>query len=523
MNNDDELSAEIILESAIAAFPMSTAFELDALPLSYVHNILTVGMTVDGDHEAIEKIRFASRIQNVEIKIMPIQEIRNGLQKAYPKSVEEGNNDDVRNIAQKIFEEAARRHAQDIFIEPASQAIKTGQVRLAIDGRLEWSERYRRLSPDIFLRLLGYIYNQSECQPQNRNLPGDGRLIREAEGREINLRVAYIPMDDLACINMRVLSSSLVLRDIQSLGMTKVDYKTFSTAMRRPGAFITIAGPTGEGKSTTAYSAIKELDLDYQNICSIENPVECDIDGVKQINISAESGRSSENGQMTFNDAARSLMRMYPQFVFLGEIRDRETLEIATLMSTTGISLICTTHAHNALKAILRFEALGATRQQITQAMTMSMSQRLLGKLCMKCRVKNPGVSGPTKKIAALYGITYNPENLYRANPKGCERCKGRGYDDRVGSFEILDFTPEIIEALVQNKSLTEIGYIAIENGFRPMIVSALEHMFNGDTDEMMIRKKLSYNEAINYVKPGTTPPGGNHYDITEYDEKSEE
>jgi len=506
MNGSDK-PEDIAREAAIAALPMTTAFDLDALPLSFLDGILAVGMT-NRDNEALERIKFDARVPEVDVEIMEIDDIRAGLAKAYPKQNQDSRDmDDVRVILQNIINEAARRHAQDIFIEPASQQTKNGQVRYAIDGRLQWSERYRRLSPDIFARLIGYIYNQSDVQPQNSNVPGDGRLTLSSEGRDIDLRVAYIPMGGLSSINMRMLGSLLVLRNLQDLGMNKASYKMFSGAMKRPGAFITIAGPVGEGKSTTAYSAIKELDLDGQNICSIENPIECLIDGIKQISISAESGRSSKDGQMTFADAARALMRQYPQFVFLGEIRDKETLDIASLMSTTGISLICTTHAHNAIKTILRFEALGATRQQITQAMTTAMSQRLLGKLCPNCKVKSNSIGSKTNKLASLFGIDLEKGELYKAKPDGCERCLGRGYYDRIGAFEILEFTPEIIEALVAGESLTEIGHIAVAGGFRPMAVNAIEHMFNGDTDEHEIKRKVDIDEAIAYVRSGSTAP----------------
>lgn len=494
-----------IKEAAISAIPMSIAFECDILPISYFDRILTIGMVISDDKEAnneiVEKIKVATRIPKIEIQEKTIDEIRKELSKAYPKKEDDTDLNDVRSILQKILDEASQIHANDIYIEPASVQLQTGQIRYAVDGKLRLSTRYPLLTKNIYMRLSGYVYNQSDVQPQNINLPGDGRLTHTSEGREIDLRVNVLPMGDgLRSTNLRMLTRLLSIKDLQSLGMTTEQYTMFLDEMNRSDGFITIAGRTGEGKSTTAYSALKELDLIGGNIFSIENPIECYIDGLKQISIAAEASRVSKDGQMKFKDVARGLMRQYPQLVFLGEIRDEETLGIARMMSTTGIGLVATTHAHNAIRIILRYEILGATRQQITQTMTMAMSQRLINKLCPNCKIKTQKMGSVTEKLMKLYKMDF-PNFIYTANKSGCKNCEN-GYNDRIGAFEILKFTPDIVEALVNDKSLNEVGHIAVENGFKPMIVSALQHMVNGDIDEQSIKRKILYDEALAYFRP---------------------
>jgi type II secretory ATPase GspE/PulE/Tfp pilus assembly ATPase PilB-like protein len=499
--NDEESDTAVLdkpFEAAVAALPASVAFDFDAEPIRFENQVLTVRMAREDDVKK-EKIRLAARCREVICITGPIHEIRRAIAEAYPKNADD-EEATAPQVLQNILDEAVRRHAADLFLDPLNQQGE-GRCRMAIDGIMQPSDKYRRIRSTLYKRLTALIRATGSVQPANENLPGDGRLRSKAEGREIDLRISTLPIGDSQRVVMRVISSLLTLRDLEDLGMTAKLHKKFRAQVSRPGAFVTIAGPTGEGKSTTAYSAIKGLDLDAKNVCSIEQPVECYIEGVVQIPIQVSVEQAKQN-QMTFQQAATTLLRQYPHFVFLGEMRDRETVEIAMLASTTGIALLSTIHAHDAIRTIIRLEALGASRQNIAQSMTMATSQRLLRRLCKSCRVPSARVSTKALVIADHFNIPLREKQLYRSNPQGCASCRGSGYNDRVGAFEMLEFTGAVRNGLAMDSSIAEIAHLAVRAGFRPMAVSALEHVANGETDEVELETKLAYDDVLTYMHP---------------------
>lgn len=499
----NESVTDLARSTAISTLPATIAWELDALPLSYEQGTLRVALAVN-DVDTVERIRYATRAKHVEVVIRDISEIRDGLHEAYPpeSAIEDAN---ILQILQDIIDDAVRAHAADVFIEPANQHGE-GQVRLAVDGVLRPSEKYGRLQRQVFVRLTGLIRAQADVQPQNTNLPGDGRCSIQSEGRTNDLRVSTMPVGRYQRVCMRFLSSLLTLRDLRELGMPPAMHNLFRNCIERPGAFVTIAGPTGEGKSTTAYAAIKGLDVEHLNVCSIENPIECYIDGVMQIPIAVEANQASGVAQMTFAQAMRALMRQYPHFIFLGEIRDSETVDIAMQASTTGVSVLSTVHAHDALRTIVRLETLGAQRTQLAQSVTAVVSQRLLRKLCPNCKVPATGISRVAYDLAQTYGVQFG-EQIFEAHQAGCRRCKFTGYFDRVGAFEIINFTAEIRDALEAGTGLTEIAHIAVDQGYRPMAVAGLEHVARGETSEAEVRRVTSYDDAITYMRPSKRHP----------------
>ncbi len=486
-------------EAAIASLTTSTAFALDAEPISLRNGVLTVGLVRD-DKSIVERLKAESRAKGIVVELKTISEIRKALNIAYPREQMPTDEASTRRIFQTIVDEAVRLHATDVLIEPSNRAGE-GQVRLGIDGLFELSKSYGNLSQAMFSRLVGLIRTTADVLPNNINLEGKGRLSMRAEGREIDLRISTLPIGNYQRVCIRFLSNILTLRTLEELGMSRPLYKKFSAGTTRPGACVTIAGPTGQGKSTSAYASIIGLDRKRLNVCSIENPIECYIDGVMQIPIAVDEARASDRGQLTFAGAARALLRQNPHFIFLGEIQDEETAAIAMSASTTGIALLSTVHAYDALRTIIRLETLGLNRAQIAQSMTMATSQRLLRRLCEKCKVPSRLLSKKGVKVAELFKVPVGSKPMYVAKPEGCDNCRYRGYADRVGAFEVLEFTPAVRDALEAKLPVGQIAHIAIkEDGFRPMVVSALEHIAAGLTDETELNLVLSYDDALAYV-----------------------
>jgi type II secretory ATPase GspE/PulE/Tfp pilus assembly ATPase PilB-like protein len=504
----DAQEAKIAREAAIASLTTSTAFQLDAEPISLRNGVLTVGLVRD-DKAVIDRLKVESRAKGVNVELKTIEEIRKALNIAYPREQMPTDEASTRRIFQMIVDEAVRLHATDVLIEPSNRN-GDGQVRLGIDGLFEPSKAYGTLSQAMFSRLVGLIRTSADVAPNNPNLEGKGRYTMRAEGRELDLRISTLPIGNHQRVCIRFLSNILTLRTLEELGMSPQLYKKFSEGTARPGACVTIAGPTGQGKSTSAYAAIIGLDRKRLNICSIENPIECYIDGCMQIPIAVDERQASREGQLTFAGASRALLRQNPHFVFLGEIQDEETAAIAMSASTTGIALLSTVHAYDALRTIIRLETLGLNRAQIAQSMTMATSQRLLRRLCDKCKISTTKISKKGMDVANIFKVKFHGP-IYKANPNGCDNCRHRGYADRVGAFEVLEFSPAVRDALESKAPVGTIAHIAVEEGFRPMVVSALEHIAAGLTDETELNLVLSYDDALAYVgsrsgSPAPTP-----------------
>jgi type II secretory ATPase GspE/PulE/Tfp pilus assembly ATPase PilB-like protein len=492
-----EAEAAQARQAAIACLTTSTAFRLDAEPISFRNGVLTVGLVRD-EKSVVDELKAESRAKGIVVELKTIDEIRQALNLAYPKERVANDEASTRRIYQQIVDEAVRLHATDVLIEPANKQGE-GQVRLGIDGLFELSRAFPSLSTVTFARLVGLIRTSADVMPTNVNLEGKGRMTMRAEGREIDLRISTLPIGNHQRVCIRFLSNILTLRTLEELGMNKDLYRKFSTGTARPGACVTIAGPTGQGKSTSAYAALIGLDRKRLNVCSIENPIECYIDGLMQIPIAVDESQASRTGQLTFAGAARALLRQNPHFVFLGEIQDQETAEIALSASTTGIALLSTVHAYDALRTIIRLETLGLNRAQIAQSMTMATSQRLLRRLCEKCKVPWTKLSVKGINVAKLFKVPFGKHQTYKANPEGCDNCRYRGYHDRVGAFEVLEFTPRVRDALEAGEPVGRIAHIAIREGFRPMVISALEHIAAGLTDETELNLVLSYDDALAY------------------------
>ena len=497
----NDTDAETARQAAIASLPMTVAFALDAEPISFRNGVLTVAL-IRENREVVDRIKFETRAKGIVVEIKTIDKIRQALNVAYPQESFPTDEAATKRIFQDIIDEAVRMHAGDVFIEPVNHH-GDGQVRIAIDGLLEPSKRHPTLPRATFSRLVGLIRSTSDVKPNNSNLPGDGRLTIKSEGRDNDLRISTLPAGPHQRVCIRFLSQILTLRSLPDLGMDERLHRKFHAGISRPGAFVTIAGPVGSGKSTTAYAALVGLDLKRLNVNSIENPIECYIAGIFQIPIAVEESQASRSGQMTFDGAARALLRQLPHFVFLGEIRDEETLDIAMTASTTGTSLLSTIHAYDAIRTIIRLETLGANRAQIAQSMTMATSQRLLRKLCLNCRVPTNSMSKKGVQMAGLFKVNLMAHQIYRSKPEGCDQCRHTGYADRIGAFEVLEFSGAVRDALESGSPIGTIARIAISEGFRPMAISALEHVAAGLTDELELKRLLSYEDASTYIDSG--------------------
>jgi type II secretory ATPase GspE/PulE/Tfp pilus assembly ATPase PilB-like protein len=472
------LPASPTQRTAAALLSRSFAYDADVLPLSYDGSALTVGVAVQST-ELLERIRQLTR-KDINAVMVPVREIREGLKALYPAAVLRDVDSQAAQTLDEMFSAAIAGYASDVHVEPVEG--RSGRVRLDIDGVLQHE---RTLEPGLFERVVSLIKVRSNMNTGESRVPQDGRLSVSFDGRPFDVRTSTIPVGGLEKVVLRFLQRFDLVPDLEQLGMSAESLGRYHRSLKRPGSFCVIAGPTGSGKSTTAYASLQTINLESANICSVEDPIECRIPGVAQIAVNEKTG-------MTFPIALRALLRQNPQHLFVGELRDAETASIALQASLTGISLITTLHARDALRVAARMTELGANRSTLASSLTLAVSQRLVRMLCRRCKIKT-SVSSQALAVARRYGFVLAVDAW---DAHGCEACAFTGFQGRIGAFEVLEIKPELATAIERCETPAELGKIAFGVGYKPMIVDALRHVASGATSEGEILRHLSYDDA---------------------------
>lgn len=359
----------------------------------------------------------------------------------------------VIKLANLIIVQAIKDRASDIHIEPFERKIS---LRYRIDGALIDMPPPPK---SMQLPLTSRLKIMSNLDIAERRLPQDGRMRVRVAGRDIDLRVSFLPtVNGEKCV-LRVLDKSNLSASLDKLGMDEHTFKLFDTALNSPHGLILVTGPTGSGKTTTLYSALNELNSPEDNIITVEDPVEFQIPGINQVSVKKEIG-------LTFAAALRSILRQDPDIVMIGEIRDAETAEIAVEAALTGHQVLSTMHCNDAPGAIARLDDMGVAPFLISSAILLSCAQRLLRRICLNCKEE---VQYPKKMFDDL-GIDrsfYDGYKLYRG--RGCERCKNTGYSGRLAVIEAMLASDEIRKAIIARASAMEIGKIAISQGMQTL------------------------------------------------------
>jgi MSHA biogenesis protein MshE len=464
--------------TAAALLSRSFAYDADVLPISYDGTALTVGVAAESG-DLLERIRQLTR-KDVRTVAMPVREIRAALKVLYPAVLVRDPDSLAAQALEEIFAAAIGSYASDVHIEPVDE--RGGRVRLDIDGVLQSD---RSLEPGLFERVVSLVKVRANMNTGESRVPQDGRLSVTFDGRAFDVRASTIPVGGLEKIVLRFLQRFDLVPDLEQLGMGSELLTRYQKSLRRPGSFCVIAGPTGSGKSTTAYASLQTLSIDRANVCSVEEPIECRIPGVAQIAVNEKAG-------ITFPIALRALLRQNPHHLFIGELRDAETVAIALQASLTGISLVTTLHARDALRIAARLAELGANRSTLASSLTLAVSQRLVRMLCRRCKIKT-SISSQALAVARRYG--YVP-GVDAWEARGCDACGFSGFAGRIGAFEVLEIRPELAAAIERGDAPPQLRSIAFSAGYRPMVVDALRHVSSGLTSEGEVLRHLSYDDA---------------------------
>jgi type IV pilus assembly protein PilB len=370
----------------------------------------------------------------------------------------------VIKLANLILIQAVKDRASDIHIEPFERTVR---LRYRIDGALMDATPPPK---NMQVPLMSRLKIMSNLNIAERRLPQDGRMRIKVAGKDIDLRVSFLPtVHGEKCV-LRVLDKSNLSASIEKLGMDPETFRRFKAAVDAPHGLLLVTGPTGSGKTTTLYSALNELNNPDYNIVTVEDPVEFQIPGINQVPVNKEIG-------LTFAASLRSILRQDPDICMIGEIRDSETAEIAVEAALTGHQVLSTMHCNDAPGAIARLDDMGIAPFLISSSVVLACAQRLMRRICPMC--KEP-VSYPARMFADL---DIDPKlfagaTLYRG--RGCERCKNTGYSGRTAIIEVMTITDEIRKMIIERKSAMEIGKLAMAQGMKTLRMVALDKVREG-------------------------------------------
>jgi len=491
-----------IPEEVISLITADMAKSSLVIPIMRRHNVLKLAMVDPLDIDAMDNV---ARMVTMEIEplIVPEGELKQALEKYYGlKTIVEETLDRIREqdltlerddkdedaderISVDVVEEepvvrfvnsllaqALADSASDIHVEPSKNIMR---VRMRVDGKLRDVP-----SPDkkMFLAIVSRIKILAGIDIAKTRTPQDGRFNIRESAREVGVRVSTFPTIHGEKVVLRLLDKSTALYGIDNLGFLRDDKEKIKNVLKRPYGFILSTGPTGSGKSTTLYAILNFINSPEKNIITIEDPVEYTLEGLAQAQVNPRAG-------MTFETGLRSILRQDPDIIMVGEIRDRETANIAVHSALTGHLVLSTLHTNDAASAVTRLVEMGIEPFLVTSSVSCVIGQRLLRKICPECKESYY----PTPSVHKTFQIR---EDVLLYRGKGCPACKYKGYRGRTGVYEVLVMDDELRELIISRAPSEVLKKRAHEKGMRVMRDDAIMKVLFGTT---------TLEEALNVVQ----------------------
>jgi type IV pilus assembly protein PilB len=495
-----EISPEVLRE-----IPEETADFYKIIPISKEEKILEVGMVYPEDLDAMEAIKFLARKKDLEIKIflITISDFKKAIEqyRAKKEEIEKALEELEREIKvererpkiaelKRIVEEAPITKAvasilrygiegqsSDIHIEPFKDKTR---IRYRFFGKL-YSSLF--LPIKVHSAIVSRIKILSDLRIDETRIPQDGRFSIEYGGRKIDFRVSTFPTAMGEKVAIRILDPKVGLKKMEELGLSGRNFEVLERAIKKPFGMILATGPTGSGKTTTLYAILQKLNQEGVNIVTLEDPVEYFIEGINQSQIRPEIG-------YTFATGLRHVLRQDPDIIMVGEIRDKETAELAVHAALTGHLVLSTLHTNNAIGVIPRLIDLGISPFLIPYSLSIAIAQRLVRRLCDKCKREVT----PTKEIRNLIlkeveGLPEDekkkikiPQNFKIYEAVGCDECHKTGFSGRIGIFEILEMTKNLEEIILKEPSEAKILEEARRQGMITMRQDGILKVLKGIT-----------------------------------------
>ena len=411
---------------------------------------------------------FKSSIAAAEDELSSQTDIGNLEQYVKLKSITElaANDQHIINAVEYLLHYAYSQRASDIHIEPKREHCL---VRFRIDGLLH---NIHKMPKAVFPAFASRIKTLSRMDIAEKRRPQDGRIKTSQDGKEIELRVSTLPIAFGEKIVIRIFDPTILMQDIANLGFSKREGELFSSFISAPNGLILVTGPTGSGKTTTLYSALKTLSTEDVNLTTIEDPVEMICEEFNQTSIQPKIG-------ITFASSLRTILRQDPDIIMVGEIRDLETADNAIQSSLTGHLVMSTLHTNDAPGSVTRLLDLGIQPFLINSTLIGIVAQRLVRKVCSNCAEKY----ALSEDESRMLGITYDEANEVNVTiGTGCPQCRGTGYLGRTGIFEIMEITDKIKAEIEKKSSPEKIRQVAKSEGYITLRDNAVKVLLEGKT-----------------------------------------
>ncbi len=493
-DNDSLLGAK---EKVVKIVPEPFAREHQVIPMASENNTLRVAMVDPDNLVVMDNLQRLSKM-NVEAVLAAPSGIRIAIEELYVRIRKTGEMDEVIGdlqffaeadsdeeglidmtkasaeiddapvvkLVNLIIADALKERATDIHIEVQATSTK---VRYRIDGVLQEVMNPPKSSHPGIISRLKII---SRLNIAEKRLPQDGRFTIISPEKEVDVRVSILPTVNGEKIVLRLLDKSAFMFSLPNLGFEKENLKIFRRSIIQPYGMIIISGPTGSGKSTTLYAALKEIKSEADNITTVEDPVEYHLDGINQVQAKPKIG-------LTFANALRHILRQDPDKMLIGEIRDEETADISVKFSLTGHLVFTTLHANDAPSTITRLIDIGVPPFLVGSCLNLVMAQRLVRKICENCKETYT----PEQDEMEALGIPFEQfKDRTFSRGRGCIHCRGTGYYGRTGIFEILEIRQAIRRLIFDNANIEDIREKAIEQGMVSLRESGLRKVFEGVT-----------------------------------------
>ena len=488
-----DIDKQSIPKSTLNLIPEEIVQKYGVLPLSKENGRLKLIISDPLDLDMLDTLRFrlnseidcciASPTKIRAYIDRSVDEVRSSIDATAAELAEEGNtieaeirkaeaageSDDgpIIRLVNMIIDEAVRLKASDIHIEPMADRVR---VRYRVDGVCSQRDNIPKNMQSSVTARMKILAGMDISE---RRIPQDGRISREIDNRRIDFRVSALPGYHGESIVLRILEPESINIGIQALGLSNEDNQKFLKIIKRPNGIFLVTGPTGSGKSTTLYSALKELNRPDKKIITAEDPVEYNVAGINQCQVKEEI-------ELTFAKILRAMLRQAPNVILVGEIRDPEVADIAIQAALTGHLVFSTLHTNDATSAITRLIDMGVKPFLVASSIQAVMAQRLVRRICPNCKVID---ENPDPHYLRLLSI--KPEDL-KNNPvykgAGCPKCRNIGYKGRQGIFEILEMNTKLRELAFARSSASVLRKAAKASGMRTLLEDGREKVFKGIT-----------------------------------------
>ncbi|MBU4372403.1 MAG: Flp pilus assembly complex ATPase component TadA [Proteobacteria bacterium] len=482
-----DLSQHPISEEALKLIPKEVAESTGFIPIDVTDGRLRIGITNPSNIIAIDKVVSLTKTQPKVYMVDP-DNFRECLEKSYffienpilqnrDKIINEiketgtAGGNEVTSLTDMIFMDGIRKNASDIHVSPASDSI---HIFYRSDGVMHYEHGLPKI---VHSGIVSRIKILSKLDIAETRLPQDGSFTYTFLNKNYDIRVSTIPTIYGENVVMRILAGTGALLRIDTLGFNEQSAREIKALFQKPYGVILVAGPTGSGKTTTLYAALREINLLERNVITIEDPVEYKLSMVRQSQVNEKTGYD-------FAFAARNFMRQDPDVMLIGEIRDEETAKIAIRTSITGHLVLATIHTNDALTSIPRLLDLKVDKFLLSSSLLAIIAQRLARKICSSCKTAHTP-NDHEKRLFQEYGMTV--EKIFRG--QGCDRCNGIGYAGRVVIGEILIIDDEMRELIYADVPITAMHATAVKKGMIPLKQDGLIKVAQGITSlEELIR-----------------------------------